>query len=97
MRLIDAEAFKTYINCQANIDELPKAYIGLLIDEQPTVNAAKTVQGEWCVSRGCLDSTPQYKCSNCGKSAILTYNWVTNLSKFCPECGADMRGERWKD
>lgn len=90
MRLIDADDFKTYINGLANIDELPKEYIRLLIDEQPTVKVAKTTPGEWLVSRGCLDSTPQYKCSNCGKSAILTHNWVTNLSKFCPECGAQM-------
>ena len=94
MRLIDADVFKNYIAGRENIDELPKAYIRLLIDEQPTVKVAKSIQGDWLINRSCFDSVPQYKCSNCGTYATLTHNWVTNLSKFCPECGADMRGEK---
>jgi DNA-directed RNA polymerase subunit RPC12/RpoP len=90
VRLIDADVFKTYINGQANIDELPKEYIRLLIDEQPTIEAAPIVHGEWLINTGCLDSAPQYKCSNCGKPQILSHNWVTLLSKFCPECGTKM-------
>lgn len=55
---------------------------------------AKVVHGEWEDDTGCLDSAPQYKCSNCGKPPILSHNWVTLLTNFCPNCGAKMDGKK---
>jgi rRNA maturation endonuclease Nob1 len=61
------------------------------INEQPTIEAVPVVHGEWIDDTGCLDSVPQYKCSKCGKKPILSSNWVSLLTDFCPCCGADLR------
>ena len=36
---------------------------------------------------------PDWRCSKCGKSAIINAWMFYDLSNFCPNCGADMRGE----
>lgn len=43
-------------------------------------------QGEWKYDGFCVTTT-QYKCSICGTHTL-------DRSKFCPNCGADMRGGR---
>jgi len=53
-----------------------------IIDNAPTVE--ERPQGEWIYSQGSL------KCSRCGYDD--TRNHKAN-SNFCPNCGADMRGE----
>lgn len=89
-RLIDAEALKEAIK-----KELPEMsnwgehFIPLLIDNAPTVE--ERPHGKWL-------STKYYNwaCSKCGKNPTIGMGYVQNhteLFNFCPNCGADMRGE----
>lgn len=63
-------------------DTYDKACIIGVIDEQPTIEERKT--GEWIE----LDFTEawEYKCDQCGRMSDFKDN-------FCPNCGADMRGD----
>ena len=54
------------------------------INEQPTADVVKVVHGEW-IDKG-EDYVIRWSCSNCGRKDTHIYN-------FCPDCGADMRGE----
>lgn len=93
MRLIDADRFKNwimdrYICFDHTLDD---------IDAQPTVDAVQVLpsaerkRGRWIHER--LPSTtggsyPVVRCSIC--SGTIPFDWET---RFCPNCGADMRGE----
>ena len=61
----------------------------------------KQSEGEWIPyeseSYGCADETTWYKCSNCGKDAYgrcWEDDWYSMpiRSKYCPNCGAKMKG-----
>lgn len=82
MRLIDADAL---------IKELDRKHYSMAsrkqIYSQPTIDAVPVVRGHW-VPRCERIREPfgkNYDCSVCGVNNIQ-YN-------FCPNCGADMRGE----
>lgn len=50
-------------------------------------------RGEW-VDHTIPGGTKRYVCSYCGKNAMFDLNkWDQIRSNFCPNCGADMRGE----
>lgn len=55
--------------------------LGQVIDEQPTIEADPVVHGEWVPHM-----VVNYACSECGKDGHKT--------NFCPNCGADMRGDQ---
>ena len=64
----------------------------LMIDTQPTADVRENVKGNWLPqdnnkTNGMMSTTVYYypKCSVCGHCA--------NYTNFCPNCGADMRGE----
>ena len=55
------------------------------IDAMPTANVVEVKHGEWIK----FDEGDCY-CSNCG---FALEDWVQGIFyKFCPNCGADMRG-----
>ena len=88
MRLVDADEL---INA---IADFPYGYRGMIknvIAEQPTVEERK--KGKWITEPYDLESDVwAHRCSNCLKVAMLGGNDI-NLN-FCPNCGADMRGEQ---
>lgn len=47
----------------------------------------------WNPNLAGYDPVGGYVCSNCGKEAVLDCNDIYDLSAYCPNCGADMRGE----
>ena len=71
----------------------------IAIDELETLPSVQPRKGRW------IDTTSKdhYKCSLCGTRAAYWFNeensWEWNedmsewLSDFCPNCGADMRGD----
>ena len=78
MRLIDADALIAY--CDKN-------WIPLNVDavnDQPTIEPERK-RGKWIDRSGGIEGAWNY-CSVCGEQAIDLYD-------FCPNCGADMRGE----
>lgn len=54
-----------------------------------TVDAVPVVHGRWIHHKG--GYSDHYECTACGKPIVLTAKW-----DFCPNCGADMRGEHEK-
>ena len=59
------------------------------IDNAPTVHGivayVERPKGEW------LKKDQIYECDKCGYFVFPTENWLPN---FCPNCGADMRGDK---
>ena len=58
------------------------------------INALKErPKGEWKTVEG-IDGDEYYECSNCGEPWVLTAGTPKdNNMNFCPNCGADMRGD----
>ena len=52
----------------------------------PSAKVRENVVGEW-TGKGAIDGFGIFICSACGKFAI-------SETDFCPNCGADMRGEK---
>ena len=58
------------------------------IEMGPSVVEPK--QGEWIAKTENYHS--HWECSECGGWALLEYNEQMCLSKYCPDCGARMKG-----
>lgn len=103
MRLVDADALMETIRAhdyplKAHFNSTDNGMFTLgiqqAVDEQPTVDAVPVVRGEWIDIRPLKQDTleriaikgPDNKCSRCGRLCFFKEN-------FCPNCGADMRGE----
>lgn len=64
------------------------------IDKMPTADVVEVRHGEWIkqirdYGKYCI--TEGFECSICGLELM------DNDYNYCPECGADMRGERRKE
>lgn len=84
MKLIDADELK--IDYSFTWDDITPTHEELyeLIDRQPTIEERK--KGEWI-------KMPYHvtECSECGFSLE---DWIQGaFYNYCPNCGADMRGE----
>ena len=97
MRLIDADALKIpstsvnmFENCR-NCRLLDEEQVREIIDNAPTIDAVEVVYGEWICHEGKwidFDYYPtKYECSQCHH-----YVDVASDKKFCPNCGAKMKG-----
>lgn len=102
MRLIDADALKEKVE-KYRIVHLSHRRLSAIkreaeevindiclgIDFAPTINPVK--HGRWIKAerQGCWSYADVYKqCSECGKVTFLA-----EKMNYCPNCGADMRGE----
>ena len=81
---VDMDDFCTLL--QDAIQEYRKLVIGEVINKTPTVEAKPVVYGGWMQAIG-ENYWFDYTCSICGELEEFEYN-------FCPNCGADMRGEK---
>ena len=84
-RLIDADALIEVLNDNG----VPyNADANYFIEHAPTIDAVSVVHGKWIKRHGTIN------CSVCKRS-----NWsacfedTVRSFNFCPNCGADMRGE----
>ena len=96
MRLIDADALKLCVQLEIDEARKIKASASVLvilnrfidsINAQPIIEERKT--GKWIekIVEDCIGfNTKIWECSECGKQIHCANN-------FCPNCGADMRGE----
>ena len=64
-----------------------------VIDNVPVVDAVELVHGRW-ISDGLGDG--ERICSVCRRYALYTHRgrYDQYLTDYCPNCGADMRGEK---
>lgn len=87
-RLIDAEDVKELLK---GLDSLPwEEEVDILVDRLETVELP--VRGKWKEAtrkNGYAWSSGYARCSNCEET--IWCGWKMN---FCPNCGADMRGEK---
>lgn len=85
MRLIDADAL---------IAEYDRVHVGApggarkLMEDAPTIEPRK---GRWIVTSK-FEDCYYAKCNECKVTQVFYYN--KPLTNFCPNCGADMRGEQ---
>lgn len=79
------------ISRSALIAEYDRVHVGepggarKLMEAAPTMDAVEVVHGRWIIPK-IPHITIVGICSECGKMGDRNYN-------FCPNCGADMRGE----
>ena len=88
MRLIDADAL------QREYMQFHDGKRIVLVDVAPTIEPERK-KGNWNVIQGDI-----VVCSKCGMSApesmtgcLMNRHLEPNRTNFCPNCGADMRGE----
>lgn len=65
---------------------------GVLIfvrDEIPAVPMREVVRGNWVR----VGDTDNFRCSRCNKMILATWDMPAALFNFCPNCGAEMKGE----
>ena len=93
MRLIDAdralEIVRNHGIAHPNAYHLTN-YATLILREAPTIEAEPVRHGYWENANG-RPKTYIRKCSVCGKEAYFCGRGCSY--KFCPNCGADMRGD----
>lgn len=90
MRMIDADSLKERMLAETpghekGVVDIFLEAVAAMIDEQPTIES-KT--GKWIKGIGENGVTTSLFCSLCGQENPHWYDW-----NFCPNCGADMRGE----
>lgn len=86
MRYIDADKLKEVFDEHEDDYGYLHGYWEEFIDNAPTADVRENVKGEWIFPYG----DKKYKrCSACGK----TFYSIPATSNFCPNCGADMRGD----
>ena len=99
MRLIDADAFDERVRAAVGMseEELSEDFkdgvqaVLYMMSKQPTITAQpERKKGQW-IKTDELYETDEYRCSLCGQ-VLTTYRG--KRMNYCPNCGADMRGER---
>lgn len=98
MRLIDADALLKNLYERLRKDEVLYRIPPHLIDDAPTIDPESLrKKGEWENDKDDVYWHNHFihkHCSVCGKEAIYDYAMGRyKLTHFCPNCGADMRGD----
>lgn len=83
MRYIDADKLKQDEELKHRFGNFVYEIYCKVIDEQPTAKSHEVVRGEW------RDTGSGQECSVCKE---IQYGYDTKRN-YCPNCGADMRGE----
>lgn len=91
LQILDGE-ISTYTKSQYKIN-------GEFKDKQgcPLVETEERKQGEWIRNPSVNGFIDDFRCSCCNSNPpVMSVNisWGWNLTNFCPNCGADMRGRK---
>ena len=86
MRYVDADKL------QEEFKELHGGKRSLLIDTEPTADVRENIKGEWIRRDSRYVGWISFNCSVCGETLELDRETSSDF-KYCPFCGADMRGE----
>ena len=95
-RYIDADKLKI-IYASKDIEKYADAF-NKLVDNIPTADVRENVKGKW-IEDNSREKSMMWRCSVCGRIAYYpTIGQRKSYKKhcgynFCPNCGADMRGE----
>lgn len=100
-RYIDADKFMKVLEEDIPLTDNPIKVMASAIaalEEQPTADVRENVKGEW-IEDNSREKSMMWRCSACGQIAYYpTIGKRKGFKKhcgynFCPNCGADMRGE----
>jgi formylmethanofuran dehydrogenase subunit E len=93
-KYINANELKLILNREhLNYSQMiEKKFVLNAIDNMPSADVVEVKHGEWKEEPSIFPNNPFVRCSECGEEALLDENGVAK-SNFCPNCGADMRGE----
>ena len=97
MGLIDADALYMELVKMKDFGELTAKKAIRVVKNAPTIDAVPVKRGEWVEYPYCLCyegalTEEDIACSSCGAVFNVIDN-CTETFKYCPNCGADMRGE----
>ena len=100
---IEREAIQKIVYDIKENKEIPKNY-GTLLDiirlirNLPTADVAEVKRGEWAAYPDEYEiCATEFVCSCCKQSfasSELTDEQFFDMMKYCPNCGADMRGDK---
>ena len=90
-RYIDADLLTTWFKADSRGDYFGGDFVRGIIAETPAADVRENVRGFWyALEKGDKGySAGDFKCSICGEP---NHTWIPKPN-FCPNCGADMRGE----
>ena len=63
---------------------------------EPERKKGKWIEKDVCETKGQIEEWQSAKCSVCGKYHTTPYLYYFDDYAFCPNCGAEMRGENEK-
>ena len=66
---------------------------GLIAESLYNADYRKQSEGEWIEERYIDDKRSDFKCSVCEYDDTFYRNLVNRFYKFCPNCGAKMKGD----
>ena len=64
-----------------------------IIDEQPTADVKEVKRGHWNDVQYTYFGLKRYECSECSDDKYWKKRYLEHKESFCPNCGADMRGD----
>ena len=96
MRYIDADKLKQHYTWIRYADSETADLFDNIIDQQPTADVRENVRGEWIIKTdGFVIKRVWGVCSECGNTLDFSgVNAGRGDANFCPNCGADMRGDQ---
>lgn len=92
-RLIDADALSVRLLDATYYDSQDEDIVWQMVQDAPTIEAKPVVHGEWLDAPYVYFGAKRYLCSECKDSEFWEARFVIVKENFCPNCGADMRGE----
>jgi len=95
-RLIDANALKLTGCCVTNNDGSTTVKAAVMeedIDNAPTIDAEPVRHGKWVVCDEIIAGI-YHTVSECSECGFTTDKMFREEMPYCPNCGADMRGEK---
>ena len=96
-RYIDAEILKKALSHYGSEDVIYRDEIEMYIEDTPTADVVERKRGEWIAKpQEWYIGDTEWMCSKC-KEQFSPIDMIQEdffkMMKFCPHCGADMRGE----
>ena len=85
--VIKSAAFKNR-NIRSNVNKCLE-----IVNNQPTADVRENIKGEWIRRDSRYVGWISFNCSVCGETLELDRETSSDF-KYCPFCGADMRGEQ---